>query len=314
MQNFVDTYRSFPSGGDGYFPQIENYVSGGTPFGPKKQGLGWAYQLLPYLEQGALKAILTNQQLQETPVELYICPSRRGVTLVDPYNLNALVALTEYAAATPCTTRRAGSSSRYDPRDSLSGAGSPGYIRNRGSFSQGSSSLTGAGGTAPPKDRDWDGIIVRTPWQSALDPTNPNGGAVVPGVPGPVRMAQITDGTSNTLVVGEKYIRTYLYPGGTLSDDRGWSDGWDPDTMRSTCFPPLGDGDPEGFSSEYYGRLASNPSNDKAVMHFGSAHPSGFNTVFADGSVHSINYDIDIVLFNNLGTRNDGNVTDLGAL
>ena len=37
---------------------------------------------------------------------------------------------------------------------------------------------------------------------------------------------------------------------------------------------------------------------------FGSPHTSGMNSVFADGSVHTINYDIDVTIFNSLGTRN----------
>ncbi len=35
--------------------------------------------------------------------------------------------------------------------------------------------------------------------------------------------------------------------------------------------------------------------------------------MFADGSVHSINYDVDVVLLNNLGTRDDGNLIDSAA-
>ena len=40
------------------------------------------------------------------------------------------------------------------------------------------------------------------------------------------------------------------------------------------------------------------------VLQFGSAHTGGINGVFADGSVRSINFDIDVVVFNSLGTRN----------
>ena len=36
---------------------------------------------------------------------------------------------------------------------------------------------------------------------------------------------------------------------------------------------------------------------------FGSAHSAGFNCVFADGSVHSISYDVPIDLLNSLGTK-----------
>ena len=40
------------------------------------------------------------------------------------------------------------------------------------------------------------------------------------------------------------------------------------------------------------------------VLQFGSPHTSGMNAVFADGSTHTISYDIDLMIFNSLGTRN----------
>ena len=46
------------------------------------------------------------------------------------------------------------------------------------------------------------------------------------------------------------------------------------------------------------------------VYYFGAAHPSTFNCVFADGSVHSLSYDIDVTLFNGLGTRGGGESVD----
>src|SRR5688572_4922124 len=60
MQNHVSAHGVFPTGGSRYNPDIANYVTGGTanpgvPNGPAKQGLGWSYQILPYLEQGAIK-------------------------------------------------------------------------------------------------------------------------------------------------------------------------------------------------------------------------------------------------------------------
>ena len=40
---------------------------------------------------------------------------------------------------------------------------------------------------------------------------------------------------------------------------------------------------------------------DGDVWQFGSAHTSGINAVFGDGSVHHIKFDVDVVLFNALG-------------
>ena len=50
------------------------------------------------------------------------------------------------------------------------------------------------------------------------------------------------------------------------------------------------------------------------VPFFGSAHPSGFHAVFADGSVHSISYDVDPFVFDRLGNREDDEVLDLADL
>src|SRR5687768_16626281 len=56
MQNHLTAMGSFPTGGNTHSQQIYNYTTGGRnspgrPNGPDKQGLGWAYQILPFLEQ-----------------------------------------------------------------------------------------------------------------------------------------------------------------------------------------------------------------------------------------------------------------------
>jgi prepilin-type processing-associated H-X9-DG protein len=38
----------------------------------------------------------------------------------------------------------------------------------------------------------------------------------------------------------------------------------------------------------------------------GSAHSGGFNVAYADGSVNSLSYDINLEVFNQLGNRADG--------
>lgn len=154
----------------------------------------------------------------------------------------------------------------------------------------------------------WDGVFVRTPWRWAFVGTPYE---FPKNVTPPVRIAQVTDGTSNTLLVGEKYVRSDLYQGGSDSDDRGWSDGWDPDTIRSSCFVPVGDSDPAGFTGPDAETLFGLRTD---VWYFGSAHPGILNAVFVDGSVHTLNFDIDVVLLNNLGSRNDGETIDISSL
>ena len=324
MQNFVDSQRTFPTGGDGPRPLIENFLKDslsvtdplqrrGPANGPAKQGLGWGYQILPYLEQNALHNLVSTKQLKATVVSLYFCSSRRSpvVAEVDLGGPTETVVLTDYVGATPCTCKLIDCVERFDPRDSVPMTGSAhsksSPASNAWSFFRGKE----AGGppSSPPDDSVYDGIIVRTPWRwrvAALIPGDPR--EFPKNAPQPVKPAQIEDGLSNTLLVGEKYVRSDLHAGGSFSDDDGWTAGWDPDIMRSTCFQPLGDSAPEGFSNDnFYGKNADS-------WNFGSAHPGVHNAVFADGSVHSLSFDIDVVLFNHLGTRNDGQVIDLSSL
>ena len=109
------------------------------------------------------------------------------------------------------------------------------------------------------------------------------------GTAGAITFGSIPDGSSNTLLIGEK--RLNIAPLGTYQgdDNEGYSSGWDHDVMRYTDRVPLPDrrtGDGE--------------------QRFGSSHPSGINIALADGSVRFLPYTIDQVIFKNLGERNDG--------
>jgi len=303
----VDNYKVFPTGGTQYSPDIANYVDAGKrPNGPDKQGLGWGYQILPFLEEGAIRGLVTKVELQKTTVPLYVCPSRRTAVVANSANIgNALATIVDYAAAQPCTVQcRAGvggcppTAPRYTPSQTFTATT---YITNLTSFWGGRfQSKT----PAPLENQIYDGVIVRTPWDYVQK-------KVIGSIPQPIKIAKIADGTSKTLLVAEKYLRQDLYSGLiSWSDDQGWSDGWDLDAMRSTCFPPMSDGDGLGYS---FGPLNSSSDlfgtiND--VVTFGSAHPGGFNCVYSDGSVHSLSYDIDVIIFNGLGTRAGGETFD----
>jgi Protein of unknown function (DUF1559) len=63
---------------------------------------------------------------------------------------------------------------------------------------------------------------------------------------------------------------------------------------------------PRNSTSDICGTQADN-------YYFGSAHTAGFNSVYADGSVHTLTYDVDIVLLNGLATRAGGELIDPDA-
>jgi prepilin-type processing-associated H-X9-DG protein len=127
-----------------------------------------------------------------------------------------------------------------------------------------------------------------------------------------VTMAMIKDGTSNTYLAGEKYINPdYYATGQDGGDDWTLYDGQQEDNERSvgyyatpsdpttklTYYPPYQD--QSGYSS---------PNGNEAapITCFGSAHASGFNMAFCDGSVRSISYSIDSETHRRLGNCMDG--------
>ena len=115
----------------------------------------------------------------------------------------------------------------------------------------------------------------------------------------PLRIVEIADGTSNTLLVSEKRLNLRELGQPQPDDNEGYTDGWDEDTIRSTAQPPARD---------FFG-----DSWDKA-RRFGSSHPAGVNAVLCDGSVHTISYAVDRAVFDSVGNRSDGRVIDLNEL
>ena len=314
IHHHVDSHKVFPTGGAVIYPKIENYVEDGKPFGPDKQGLGWAYQILPYLEESGLQGLVKQVQLQAAVVPLYVCPSRRSVTMAQSSAANLggkQFFLIDYAAAQPCTVEcPAGSpecpepAPRYNPRDSMPITPAK-YELNWPSLWGG----TNMNFSLQDDYQVYDGVIVRSPWRrnDPLFTHGGPGGEFLKGVPRPTTFAKITDGTSKTFMLGEKYVRSDMYEGGGPSDDHGWSEGWDPDTIRSTCFQPYQDSD--GFQFQDLG-----PDDifghEKDIVYFGSAHAGGFNGIFADGSVQALNYEVDVALFNALATRSGDELSE----
>ena len=120
-----------------------------------------------------------------------------------------------------------------------------------------------------------------------------------------VTFAKIPDGSSNTLVIGEKFLDPRAYDGTATElswhDDKGWADGWDPDTLRSTICT---------FGSDRKPNLPRLAPPVSAL----AAHTSGMNAGFADGAVRHLNYQIEPELFNRLGHRSDDEAVSMESL
>ncbi len=113
----------------------------------------------------------------------------------------------------------------------------------------------------------------------------------------PSNMSNVTDGTSHTLVAADKRLNIARLGEWQEDDNEGYTAGWNEDTIRRTDRSPSPDhaGDGDG---------------DKL---FGSSHSGIINAVFADGSVRTINFDIDKDTFRLLGDIADGEQVDDAA-
>ena len=113
-----------------------------------------------------------------------------------------------------------------------------------------------------------------------------------------VKTADITDGVSNTYLLGEKSLSPDFY----LNSDA------DTTTNGGDNNPPYG-----GMDLDYNRWALSSttgPFQDQPgyvdYYSFGSAHASGFGMAFCDGSVQQISYSIDPKVHQNLANRKDG--------
>jgi len=107
----------------------------------------------------------------------------------------------------------------------------------------------------------------------------------------PHRIRDITDGASNTLLVGDKRLNRGLLGQAQDDDNEGYTVGWNEDTMRRTA---------EGPQPDY-----SDSTGDGERL-FGSSHPGGISALLADGSVRVVAYQVDRQVFMNLGDISDG--------
>ena len=265
--------KHFPSGGWGFYWM-------GDPdqgSGPQQPG-GWIYNILPYLEQQAVHDIGVGMsfadkkqalaQQMAIPISIFNCPSRRSASLYPTSNpaINSdvpeLVAKADYAG-------------------------------------NGGTTLQWGEG---PKEQCLE-TFPDCDWENNGSKFSDKYLALFNGVIGPrseVRIAQVTDGLSNTPLVAEKYLDSLHYDDGDDgSDSSSMYSGYDKDTIRQ--FQNF-----ETFAS--FRPLQDTPGVGEGSHRFGSAHAAGFYAVMCDGSVQLINYDIDPIVYLAFGTRDGGEI------
>ena len=281
--NHEVTHGHLPTSGWGWRWQGDSNEG----YGVNQPG-GWSFNILAYIEEPAVHDLVrgvdvSNRneyyarmlQIVQTPIEVFSCPSRRPSKLYQ-YDVSGK-SVPQYLAEN-LTTCRSGDCqvARSD------------YAGNAGNYYN-----TNGDGKEGPEDRgsastynDW---ITKTQTGITFQRSK-------------VRMAQITDGTSNTALIGEKYMNPKDYDSGSSDlDDQNIFVGHDVDNLRYT-------GTITGTTSA----VSYTPHSDTesiaaslAYPAFGSVHAGSLNMAYCDGSVQSIEYDIDPLVYFLLGGRSD---------
>jgi prepilin-type N-terminal cleavage/methylation domain-containing protein/prepilin-type processing-associated H-X9-DG protein len=134
-----------------------------------------------------------------------------------------------------------------------------------------------------------------------------------------VKISQITDGTSKTILVGEKSLQPRFYDTGygdpptylkaNDGDNNSMYEGFDWDTHRFPSGSLSGTGQPQGQlplqDTDCDGFTAGCAAAGDIKSSMGSAHPGSMNVSFCDGSVQTIEYEIDPLVWNDYGGRRD---------
>jgi prepilin-type processing-associated H-X9-DG protein len=263
LLSFHSVHNAFPAGGWGH-----QWVGVPDRGAGRGQPGGWAYCTLPFVEQrelhdlglgasGAAAVPLYSLRLK-TPLSLFVCPSRRAF------------------AAWPIASQYA-------------------YMRNprpygdveavaRGDYAinAGTSHVINLGG--PADLEQGDGLVY---WANAPNPVKFSG---ISHLRIGIGIRAIVDGTSHTYLVGEKHVSVDSYANGTSpGDNESLYSGYCTDLHR---FAGVSENLKLGLLpfAEPLNDHAVAESNIPAHVRFGSAHPTGVNMSFCDGSVNFVSY------------------------
>ena len=121
-----------------------------------------------------------------------------------------------------------------------------------------------------------------------------------------IRLTDISDGTSNTILIGD---RAWSHAMGAWAGaiDRAVLRGGPLNPWRSS---PLAVYPPANFPLVQANRINNATDADGSLDDFFSQHTGGVNMLFADGSVHFLHQQINYAVLLALGTRAGGEVVD----
>lgn len=278
--NYEGSQKAFPTSGWGW-----HWMGDPDQGAGKNQPGSWVYSLLPYIEQAGITTIAKGMtgvdkrkaltQLAETPLTVMNCPSRRQ-SIPYPYFYTSDTYKNIYTPKMAVRGDYASCmSANYDPNVyKLDGLGEPATILVGMTTFRWDREEYAVDKSGQYTIRKFDGAIhFRTP----------------------VELNQIPDGTSQTYLIGEKNLDPNNYENGQASyDDQSYWVGHDRDICLSAYLNPIPD-----------------TINVDGTFRFGSSHPAGFHMVFCDGSVHSLNYEIDIAVHRALGSCEGGEAVAL---
>jgi len=242
------------------------------PVSGKKQQWSWSYQLLPYVEQDNLWQL--NQSQGNNPQTDGI------VTGIPVMVLNSPVRLFSCPSRRVAAAKPSGNVSVF-PMDYAMNGGFADFVNN--------AYVLNFNGVAAPQ-------MVFT-----------SGNAITATVQ-PIKIGNIPDGSSNTILISEKYTPVGV---DSMINEVGDSQGafyfYNPDTVRFANSQPSQDttSPTSAFATNTTVPQSPQPNTQYPVYPFGSAHSAAMNAAFADGSVRTIRYSVELDVLKKACGRND---------
>ncbi|MGL4512624.1 MAG: DUF1559 domain-containing protein [Lacipirellulaceae bacterium] len=301
-----DAHGFFPSGGWG-----TAFVAEPTRGYGEAQPGSWYYSVFSFLEENTLRDLgrgttVGSQQyrdavtqLMRTPIGVFNCPSRRNVAI----GRHAATMATELAFVNGLTAAKGD------------------YAGNAGDARRHAQGGFGGEIMAVP---DSLGKSASYAWPNtsreflASGAANPNYQSGVIFFRSEVKIAQVTDGTSKTYLIGEKFVATKAYDdnsgysnseNGRYGDNQSMYAGYEWDNQRVAYKPGLEAFYPQAVAPRDWQPQQDGevpPHNYPAILAFGSAHAGGLNMAFCDGSVQTVSYDISQDAHRFQANRQDG--------